>query len=176
MTVIIGFNYLASFLITGMARDYMFLIMNLCMVLPVLLPILINRKDRSDRPFHSKTEAAVLLLFSLQCGLVSLLCFPQALYLSITAVFTIIASKYRKPWMIILTHPIIFFVADQSRCLFLETDECDWSISGYSDWINRIVTSEYSNVHSLLLFSALPIWSALFYTSLTKKSSKTKTE
>ena len=172
MTVIIGFNYLASFLITGMARDYMFLIMNLCMVLPVLLPILMNRSDI----FHSKTEAAVLLLFSLQCGLVSLLCFPQALYLSITAVFTIIASKYRKPWMILLTHPIIFFVADQSRCLFLETDECDWSISGYSDWINRIVTSEYSNVHSLLLFSALPIWSALFYTSLTKKSSKTKTE
>ena len=71
MTVIIGFNYLASFLITGMARDYMFLIMNLCMVLPVLLPILMNRKDRSDRPnsFHSKTEAAVLLLFSLQKGL-----------------------------------------------------------------------------------------------------------
>ena len=177
MTVIIGFNYLASFLITGMAGDYMFLIINLCMLLPVLLPIVMNRARTNQKPFHSKTEASVLLLFSLQCGLVSLLCFPQALYLSITAVFTIIASKYRKPWMIILSHPIIFFVADQSRCLFLdETDECDWSISGYSDWINRIVTSEYSNVYSLLLFSALPIWSTLFYTSLTKKSSKIKTE
>ena len=73
MTVIIGFNYFASFLITGMAGDYMFLIINLCMLLPVLLPIVMNRARTNQKPFHSKTEASVLLLFSLQCGLVSLL-------------------------------------------------------------------------------------------------------
>ena len=190
VTASIGLNVLSLFFVIEYGGiDWIVTSVSISLVFPVIMGYYYSNAE-----IHQKIRSLTLILFVLQCGLLALLCFPQgkfqkywflcshnkniifetekALYLAISSLFIVLAIKVKK-WFILGAHPFIFCLIDVC-CEFYFESETLYNfdlVSVISAWQKKIYLSEYSNMYTLIMFSALPIWSALYVVALSAKSS-----
>merc|ERR1712048_1296362 len=129
----------------------------LCLVVLPLIS-LVCRKS-----YHPKISSAIILLYSLQCGLLSLVCFSQALFLAMGGLFITIAFKRDKPHLLLLAHPVLLFSLAALASFYLDTETLDLSV--LVDFWRQILDSDYSSLPEIMAFSAVPTWCALAFTS-----------
>ena len=103
----------------------------------------------------------------------------KALCLSLCSIFILISEKINK-WFILLAHPFIFCLTDLAASFYFDQSDSTDHVMNFSlshviaeivTWENKIFLSEYSNMYTLIMYSALPIWSALYVVALSDESS-----
>ena len=129
--------------------------------LPVFLPVFACGIETDDAV--RKIESTVLLLFSLQCGLVSLVCFPQGLILLISSLFITIPFLHPKvpKWLMILGHPV-FLLLITYGIYQSQFGNFEFNISEVENAVVKLYENDNSNVYKLWNFSVLPVWAALW--------------
>ena len=128
------------------------------MQVPIFVP-----KFLSDEKSNSKGESFLLLLFTLQSALISLVCFSQGLPILITGVFVVlpfIKSELPKG-LLLLAHPIVLLLATYTIYLYIFSSV----VIDYHELESKVLymfNSENSNLYSIWMFSVLPVWSAIW--------------
>ena len=126
------------------------------------VPIFIPTCLTAEKP-NSKGECFLLLIFTLQTALISLVCFSQGLPILITGiciVLPLIQSKTPKG-LVLIAHPVTMLVATYALYMYLfSAVQID-----YSDLESKtlnIFNSENSNLYNIWMFSVLPVWSSIW--------------
>lgn len=132
-------------------------------IFPISFPIMSQTSFPIDERVR-KVESTLLLAFSLQCGLVSLVCFPQGLILLVSSLFIVapfLHSKVPRAVML-LAHPVVLLTASWAIYNYLfETSQIS-TMGEVENATLAMYSNENSNVYQLWMYSALPIWSALW--------------
>jgi hypothetical protein len=137
---------------------------------PLAFPLFF-RHTFSEDAISRKVASGFLLLFSLQCGLVSLVCFPQGLLLLMSSFFiTLPFVRHEIPgFLMLLAHPIILAIVTYSGYQMNFGHQELPGVGELKEVLINLYSNENSNLYQLWMYSVLPIWSSLWTFHALKK-------
>jgi len=169
-----AFSLVFAFLLPNLAAHFapnlLFTSIALANVLPFVSAGVVVRQSsealKSNSSNMFRVQSSVLLLFALQCGLAALVCFPQGLALLISGAFVVFPlHREQCPQVAMLpAHPVVLLSSGFLLYRFIFGSFESPSLELFEQEAVRLFWNENSNLYQLWMYSALPVWSALWTT------------